>query len=83
MRHLFLVLILSSSDFFLQVVNFYSSEATLDKFYNVNVIRGNDIIYDACKKIQSRSTEGSNVRPKSQNNNWWNLSSTLDDFCPH
>ena len=31
---------------------------------------------------EARSTEGSNVRPKSQNKNWWNLSSTLDDFCP-
>ena len=37
----------------------------------------------ASMRVRPRSTEGSNVRPKSQNKNWWNLSSTLDDFCPH
>ena len=32
-----------------------------------------------------RSTEGINVRPKSQNKNWWILAviSTLNDFCPY
>ena len=53
-RLVFLVLIFSSADFFLQVVNFYSSETTLDKFYSVNAIRGNDLSYDACKKVQER-----------------------------
>ena len=51
---LFLVLILSSADFFLQVVNFYGSETTLDKFYIVNVIRSNDLSYDGCRKVQAR-----------------------------
>ena len=51
---LFLVLILSSVDFFLQVVNFYGSETTLDKFYIVNVIRSNDLSYDGCRKVQAR-----------------------------
>ena len=53
-QFLFLVLILSSADFFLQIVNFYSSETTLDKFYSVNVIWGNDLSYHACKKVQER-----------------------------
>ena len=34
--------------------NFYSSETTLDKFYTVNVIQGNDLSYDECKKVQER-----------------------------
>ena len=38
-RLLFFVLILSSADFFLQVVNFHNSETTLDKVYTVNVTR--------------------------------------------
>ena len=37
----------------------------------------------ASNSDKPRSTEGSNVRPKSQNKNWWTFSSTLDDFCPH
>ena len=40
---------------FLHVINFYSSETTLGKFYTVNVdIRGNDLSYDGCKKVQER-----------------------------
>ena len=34
--------------------NFYSLETTLDKLYTVNVIRGNDLSYDGCKKVQER-----------------------------
>ena len=34
--------------------NFYSSETSLDKFYTVHVIRGNDLSYDRCKKVQER-----------------------------
>ena len=34
--------------------NFYSSETRLDKFYAVNVIRGNDLSYDGCKKVLER-----------------------------
>ena len=49
---LFLVLILSSADFFPQVVNFYSSETTLDNFYHV--IQGNDLSYDTREKVQER-----------------------------
>ena len=51
---LFLVLILSSADFFLQVVNFYRSETTLDKVYAVDIIPGNDLSYDGCNKVQER-----------------------------
>ena len=54
MRLLFLVLILSSADFFLQVVNFYSSETTLDNVSTVDVMWGNDLSYDGCKKVQER-----------------------------
>ena len=34
--------------------HFYSSETTLDKFYTLNVILGNDLSYDRCKKVQER-----------------------------
>ena len=34
--------------------NFYSSETMLDNFYTVNVIRGNDLSFDGCKKVQER-----------------------------
>ena len=54
-RLLFLVLIISFVDFVLQVVNFYSSVTKLDKFYTVNVLRGNDLSHNACKKVQGRS----------------------------
>ena len=47
-------LVLSSADFFLQIVNFYSSETKLDKVYTVDVIRGNDLSYDRCKKVHKR-----------------------------
>ena len=46
----FLVLILSSADFFLQFAKFYSSEATLDKFYNVNVLQGSGLSYEGSRK---------------------------------
>ena len=37
---------------FFQVVNFYSSETKLDKVYAVDVIWGNDLRNDGCKKVQ-------------------------------
>ena len=46
-------LILSSADFFCKLST-YSSQTTLEIFYTVNVIRGNDLSYDACKKVQER-----------------------------
>ena len=30
------------------------TQTTLEIFYTVNVIRGNDLSYDACKKVQER-----------------------------
>ena len=53
-RHLFLVLILSSADFFLQIVNLYSWGTTLGKIYTINVIQGHVLSYGGCKKVQER-----------------------------
>ena len=55
----FLVLILSSAHLFLQVFNFYSSETTLDKFYNVNVARGNDLSWKIANKNSKHPEENS------------------------
>ena len=52
-RLLFLVLTGSSAGFFCKLST-YHWETTLDKFYTVNVLRGNDLNYDVCKRVQDR-----------------------------
>ena len=34
--------------------NFYNEETALHKFYTVSVIRGNDLSYDGCEKVQEK-----------------------------